>query len=123
MRFLYADIFRVNEVSYLTSVRELLDTWSLVSRSSSSQQLTWFPFTELVVITHTSELDRWVRFLQVVSQVLIRLSWASSQPLLSQVLGKASEKVAAIIRRINLAFFSSLPLLSSLLDCTLYTIY
>ena len=66
MCFLYADIFRVNEVSYLTSVRELLDTWSLVSRSSSSQQLTWFPFTELVVITHTSELDRWVRFLQVV---------------------------------------------------------
>ena len=115
MRFLYADIFRVNEVSYLTSVRELLDTWSLVSRSSSSQQLTWFPFTELVVITHTSELDRWVRFLQVVLQLLIRLSWASSQPLLSQVLGKASEKVAAIIRRINLAFFSSLPLLSSLL--------
>ena len=51
---------RVNEVSYLTSVRELLDTWSLVSRSSSCQQLTWFPFTELVVITHTSELDRWV---------------------------------------------------------------
>ena len=49
---------RVNEVSYLTSVRELLDTWSLVSRSSSCQQLTWFPFTELVVITHTSELDR-----------------------------------------------------------------
>merc|ERR1712013_969100 len=77
--------------------------WSLVSRSSSSQQLTWFPFTELVVITHTSELDR--------------LSWASSQPLLSQVLCKASEKVAAIIRRINLAFFSSLPLLSSLLVC------
>ena len=44
-----------------------------------------------------------------------RLSWASSQPLLSQVLGKASEKAAAVIRRINLAFFSSLPLLSSLL--------
>jgi len=99
--FLCINLTRVNEVSYLTSVRELLDTWSLVSRSSSSQQLTWFPFTELVVITHTSELDR--------------LSWASSQPLLSQVLGKASEKVAAIIRRINLAFFSSLPLLSSLL--------
>ena len=51
----------------------------------------------------------------MVPQVLVRLSWASSQPLLSQVLGKASEKVAAIIRRINLAFFSSLPLLSSLL--------
>jgi len=99
--FLCSTLTRVNEVSYLTSVRELLDTWSLVSRSSSCQQLTWFPFTELVVITHTSELDR--------------LSWASSQPLLSQVLGKASEKAAAVIRRINLAFFSSLPLLSSLL--------
>merc|ERR1712107_442343 len=72
--FLCINLTRVNEVSYLTSVRELLDTWSLVSRSSSSQQLTWFPFTELVVITHTSELDR--------------LSWASSQPLLSSLLAR-----------------------------------
>ena len=42
-----------------------------VSRSSRSQEILWFPFTELVVLTHTSEMDR--------------LSWASPQPLVSQV--------------------------------------
>ena len=93
MRFLYADIFRVNEVSYLTSVRELLDTWSLVSRSSSSQQLTWFPFTELVVITHTSELDRWVSFLQVVIQVLIRLSWPLHSPCSRKCLARQAKRL------------------------------
>ena len=56
-----------------------------------------------------------IRLVMMLLICFIRLSWASSQPMLSQVLGKASEKAAAVIRRINLAFFSSLPLLSSLL--------
>jgi len=99
--FTCKDLTRVNEISYLSSVRELLDTWSLVSRSSKSQEIHWFPFTELVVITHTSELDR--------------LSWASTQPLISQLLGTFSLWVAAVTRRINLALFSNLPLLSSML--------
>merc|ERR1712107_413624 len=46
--FLCINLTRVNEVSYLTSVRELLDTWSLVSRSSSSQQLTGSPSLSLL---------------------------------------------------------------------------
>lgn len=92
---------RVNEISYLSSVRELLDTWSLVSRSSRAQEIHWFPFTELVVITHTSELDR--------------LSWASSQTLVSHILGAISQWVAAITRKINLALFSNIPLLSSMM--------
>jgi len=99
--FTCSDLTRVNEVSYLTSVRDLLDTWSLVSRSSTAQQIHWFPFTELMIITHTSELDR--------------LSWASPQPVISQVLGMASQWVATITRRINIALFCSLPLLSSMM--------
>lgn len=98
---LCSNLSRVNEISYLSSVRELLDTWSMVSRSSRSQEILWFPFTELVVLSHTSEMDR--------------LSWASPQPIVSQVLGSLSRSVAAVIRNVNLALFSSLPLLSSML--------
>ena len=92
---------RVNEISYLSSVRELLDTWSLVSRSSRSQEILWFPFTELVVITHTSPLDK--------------LSWNSPQSLLSSCLGTLSTHLASFTRRVNLVLFTSLPLLSSML--------
>jgi len=99
--FTCTNLSRVNEVSYLSSVRELLDTWSLVSRSSSAQQLVWFPFTELVVITHTSELDR--------------LSWASPQPILSKVVEWVSEWGARVVRRVNLLLFTHIPILSSLL--------
>jgi FAD/FMN-containing dehydrogenase len=99
--FTCSGLTRVNEISYLSSVRELMDTWSLVSRSSTSQELIWFPFTELVVISHTSELDR--------------LSWAAPQPLLGQALTGLSSAIAALTRRLNLALFSSLPLLSSML--------
>ena len=50
----------VQEVSYLTSVKEVVDTWHMVTghRTSDHQQLTWFPFTELVIITHTSAVDK-----------------------------------------------------------------
>ena len=49
----------VTEISYLTSVKEVMETWHMVTRSSDHQQLTWFPFTELVIITHTSGIDKY----------------------------------------------------------------
>ena len=48
----------VTEISYLSSVREVMETWHMVHRSSDHQQVTWFPFTELVIITHTSSIDK-----------------------------------------------------------------
>ena len=48
----------VQEISYLTSVKEVMETWHMVHRSSDHQHLTWFPFTELVIITHTSGIDK-----------------------------------------------------------------
>ena len=48
----------VSEISYLSSVKEVVDTWSMVHRTSEHQQITWFPFTELVIISHTSSLDK-----------------------------------------------------------------
>ena len=46
----------VTEISYMTS--EVMETWHMVHRSSDHQQLTWFPFTEFAIITHTSGIDK-----------------------------------------------------------------
>merc|ERR1719369_1421209 len=94
-------LVRVTEISYLTSVREVLDTWSLVHRTSSSQQLTWFPFSELAVISHTSPLAR--------------QAWTQDQPRVNLILELISVWLARFIRRLNLLLFSSLPLFSSIL--------
>lgn len=50
----------VSEISYLSSVREVVDTWTMMHRTSDHQQITWFPFTELVIISHTSTLDKYI---------------------------------------------------------------
>eukprot|EP00092_Neocalanus_flemingeri_P011477 GFUD01012370.1.p1 GENE.GFUD01012370.1~~GFUD01012370.1.p1 ORF type:complete len:477 (-),score=163.99 GFUD01012370.1:904-2334(-) len=94
-------VVMVSEISYLSSVREVVDTWSMVHRTSNHQQITWFPFTELVIITHTSSLDK--------------LSFASCQSRLFMFLTEASEWLATLIRRVNIVCFSSLPMLSSVL--------
>lgn len=91
---------RVTEISYLSSVREVMDSWGLVR--SSHQQLHWFPFTELVVISHTSPQDR----LSACTQ---------EQPYHSKILGHASEWLASFTRKVNIILFASLPLLSSML--------
>ena len=49
-----------NVDSFLCSVREVMESWHLLHRTSDHQQVTWFPFTELVIITHTTGLDKWV---------------------------------------------------------------
>jgi len=99
--FRVTSLVSVTEISYLTSVREVLDTWSLVHRTSESQQLQWFPFTKLVVISHTSPLAK--------------QSGTEEQPRLHQVLEQISLWVARVIRRINILLFTNLPLLSSIL--------
>ena len=48
--------------SFVCSVREVMESWHLLHRTSDHQQVTWFPFTELVIITHTTGLDKWVTF-------------------------------------------------------------
>lgn len=98
--FRCSQLNRVTEISYLSSVREVMDSWGLVR--SSHQQLHWFPFTELVVISHTSPLDR--------------LSGCTQeQPYHSKILGNISEWLASFTRKVNILLFTSLPLLSSML--------
>ena len=48
----------VREVAYLANVRDLMESWQMLHRTSDHQQVTWFPFTELVIIKHTSDLDK-----------------------------------------------------------------
>ena len=43
---------------FLCSVREVMESWHLLHRTSDHQQLTWFPFTEFAIITHTSGIDK-----------------------------------------------------------------
>jgi len=94
-------VVMVSEISYLSSVREVVDTWSMVHRTSNHQQITWFPFTELVIITHTSSLDK--------------LSFAVCQSRLNMFLTEASEWFASLVRRVNIVCFSRLAMLSSVL--------
>ena len=47
----------VREISYLANVRDVIESWQMLHRTSDHQQVTWFPFTELVIIKHTSDLD------------------------------------------------------------------
>ncbi|XP_023332500.1 L-gulonolactone oxidase [Eurytemora carolleeae] len=93
-------LYRVTEVSYLTSLRDILETWSLVHRTSFSQQLIWYPFSELVILTHTSNLNRNV---------------AIAQSFINRQFSNTSRAVARFIRKINLFLFSSAPILSSVL--------
>jgi hypothetical protein len=93
-------LHRVSEVSYLTSLRDILETWSLVHRTSFSQQLTWYPFSELVILTHTS---------------LLHSNVAVAQSYLNRRFSDISRAIARAVRKVNLFLFSSAPLLSSVL--------
>ncbi len=56
--------FRYTEISYLCSIRDVLESWTNECRSSLYQQIYWFPLTELVVITHINSADK----MQLVSE-------------------------------------------------------
>lgn len=51
--------FRYSEISYLCSIRDVLDQWSVQLKSSFSQQLLWFPFSELSVMTHVNPTEKY----------------------------------------------------------------
>jgi len=91
----------VREISYLANVRDVIESWQMLHRTSDHQQVTWFPFTELVIIKHTSDLD------------ILRMS--SCQSRLHMFLAEASEWFAYIIRKININCIPSVSMLSCLL--------
>ena len=50
---------RYTEISYLCSVRDVLEHWAIQLKSSFSQQLVWFPFSELAVMTHLNPTEKY----------------------------------------------------------------
>ena len=48
-------LVRCLEVSYIGSIHDILDTWSINSRSSMVQCLFWFPFSELTIMSYMNE--------------------------------------------------------------------
>ena len=57
--FKCAPIQRYSEISYLCSIRDVLEHWNVQIRSSFSQQLLWFPFSELSVMTHINPTEKY----------------------------------------------------------------
>ena len=99
-------IKRYTEISYLCSIRDVLEHWGLQLKSSFRQQLVWFPFSELTVMTHVNPTEKY---------------HVARRPLLSRVLESVGEMSSRCLRRISLylattraAFFSG-PLLLSIL--------
>ncbi|CAB4058106.1 unnamed protein product [Lepeophtheirus salmonis] len=81
-------IQKFTEVSYLCSIRDVMEQWSMQFKSSFCQQLTWFPFSELMVMTHLNPSDPY--------------SNESSQPWLNFVLEKAFDYFSWFIRQIGI---------------------
>ncbi len=50
---------RYTEISYLCSIRDVLEQWSIQVKASFSQQLLWYPFSELTVMTHLNPTDKY----------------------------------------------------------------
>lgn len=50
---------RFTEISYLCSIRDVLGQWGIQLKSSYCQQLLWFPFSELTVMTHLNPTEKY----------------------------------------------------------------
>lgn len=48
---------RYTEISYLCSIRDIMENWTLQMKSSFCQQITWFPFSEFIVMTHLNQTE------------------------------------------------------------------
>jgi len=78
---------RYAEVSYLCSIRDVLDQWSLQVKSSFSQQLVWYPFSELTVVTHVNPTDKYTM---------------AKQPLFNYWMECLGEMCARAVRKVSL---------------------
>jgi len=78
---------RYTEISYLCSIRDVLEQWTLHVRSSFCQQLLWYPFSELTVMTHVNPTDRY--------QI-------AKQSMFNQIMEGLGEFCARAVRRVSL---------------------
>jgi len=93
---------RFTEISYLCSIRDVLGQWGIQLKSSYCQQLLWFPFSELTVMTHLNPTEKYNM---------------SKQPVLNYFLERIGEVCSRTLRRLSLLASQSLPpLLSAILS-------
>eukprot|EP00088_Acartia_fossae_P024465 TRINITY_DN2539_c1_g1_i10.p1 TRINITY_DN2539_c1_g1~~TRINITY_DN2539_c1_g1_i10.p1 ORF type:complete len:569 (-),score=83.32 TRINITY_DN2539_c1_g1_i10:447-2153(-) len=87
-------LYRVTEVSHLLYLTDVMDTWGVMmgSRGPSTHHLTWFPFSELVILKQARPVDR---------------SACVVPSILNRKLTEFSQIIARLVRILNLVFFSS----------------
>lgn len=98
---------RYTEISYLCSIRDVLESFDAQCKSSLYQQLQWFPFSELIVMTHINPADK----MQLVKQPLTSMLFERLSYVCSHLLRIASQTalpqfpwLAALLGRVQ--FFS-----------------
>eukprot|EP00096_Caligus_rogercresseyi_P015735 TRINITY_DN8208_c0_g1_i1.p1 TRINITY_DN8208_c0_g1~~TRINITY_DN8208_c0_g1_i1.p1 ORF type:complete len:469 (+),score=96.01 TRINITY_DN8208_c0_g1_i1:51-1457(+) len=96
-------IQKFTEVSYLCSIRDVMEQWHMQFKSSFCQQLTWFPCSELMVMTHLNPSDPY--------------SNETPQPWFNFILEKACDYFSRFVRQIGiLASQYDAPFLNSVLS-------
>jgi len=91
-------LYRVSEVSSLLYLHDVLDSWNIMA-GDSSHQLTWFPFSDLVIFKQTRP---------------VQTSASLVQSIINKKLTMFSQMFARFVRILNLVFFSN-----TFLGCTL----
>ena len=99
----------------------MLEQWGFQLRASFAQQLVWFPFSELTVMTHINPTDKY-QLVREDSEVYSKADFLkqssssqSKQTVLSYFVEKLSEVCSRGLRRLSVLASQSLPLLASVL--------
>ena len=131
IRILYLYRFisrRFTEISYLCSIRDVLGQWGIQLKSSYCQQLLWFPFSELTVMTHLNPTEKYSMVSRNEAGPPTReressflpsfpILLQSKQPVLNYFLERLGDVCSRALRRLSLLTSQSLPpLLCSILS-------
>lgn len=89
-------------MSYIGSIHDILDAWSLNSRSSLVQCMFWFPFSELTIMSYMNETSRRPHHVPQTS--------------LNYVMEKCSDVFVNVLRNLSLLTWKHLPMIASFLS-------
>ena len=90
-------------MSYIGSIHDILDTWSINSRSSLVQCLFWFPFSELTIMSYMNETSS------------LRSNMVP-QSNLNYVMEKCSDAFVHVLRNLSILTWKHLPMIASFLS-------
>lgn len=87
------------EASYLYPIDQILGQWNTLTKDSVRQQLFWFPFTDLAVLTHISSAPKFQ---------------TPEQPILCYISEKIGEMLLSFLRHLSSVICQQIPLLSTI---------